>query len=169
MLGWGEVTEFAVEATMVEPFDVEQCFELEGFGGAPWSFPPNEVGLVKPDRGLGHSVVKLSPNVPLDGRAPISSRRSVYLILVYWVARFKGFTTIRPQNKITQSMSRSGCCLDNAAAESFFASPKTEIVYRIVLPTKASARREIVAWLNRYNRIRRHSHCALQAHMTYGN
>ena len=93
----------------------------------------------------------------------------MYLLLVYRVARFKGFTTIRPQNKITLSVPRSGCFLDNAAAESFFASPKTEIVYRIVLPTKASARREIGAWLNRYNRVRRHSHCALQAPLTYGN
>ena len=44
---------------------------------------------------------------------------------------------------------------------------KTELVYRIVLPTMAVARREIVAWLDRYNRVRRHSHCALQAPMTY--
>ena len=26
---------------------------------------------------------------------------------------------------------------------------------------------EIVAWLDRYNRVRRHSHCALRAPMTY--
>ena len=77
------------------------------------------------------------------------------------------FTKLCAQNNITQSMSRSGCCLDNAAAESFFASFKTELVYRSVLATKAIARREIVAWLDRYNRVRRHSHCALQAPMTY--
>ena len=77
------------------------------------------------------------------------------------------FTKLCAQNNIVQSMSRSGCCLDNAAAESFFASFKTELVYRSVLATKTIARREIVAWLDRYNRVRRHSHCALQAPMTY--
>jgi putative transposase len=77
------------------------------------------------------------------------------------------FTTLCAQNHIVQSMSRSGCCLDNAAAESFFASFKTELIYRIVLPTTAAARHEIIAWLDRYNRTRRHSHCGLKAPLTY--
>jgi transposase InsO family protein len=35
-------------------------------------------------------------------------------------------------------MSRSGSCFDNAAAESFFATLKTELVYRVVLATKTA-------------------------------
>lgn len=77
------------------------------------------------------------------------------------------FTKLCVQNKIIQSMSRSGCCLDNAAAEAFFASFKTELIYRTVLPTMAGTRREIVAWLDRYNRTRRHSHCGLKAPLVY--
>lgn len=77
------------------------------------------------------------------------------------------FTKLCVRNNITQSMSRSGCCLDNAAAEAFFASFKTELIYRRVLPTMTGARREIVAWLDRYNRTRRHSHCNLKAPLVY--
>jgi len=68
---------------------------------------------------------------------------------------------------VTQSMSRAGSCLDNAVAESFFATLKTEVVYRTVLATRDLARRRIVAWTDRYNRTRRHSHCGLQAPITY--
>jgi len=64
-------------------------------------------------------------------------------------------------------MSRAGSCLDNAVAESFFATLKTEVVYRTVLASRSSARRRIVPWLDRYNRTRRHSYCGLQAPITY--
>jgi putative transposase len=77
------------------------------------------------------------------------------------------FTNLCAQNNIRQSMSRSGSCLDNAAAEAFFASFKTELIYRTVLPTMTGARSEIVAWLDRYNRTRRHSHCGLKAPLVY--
>ena len=77
------------------------------------------------------------------------------------------FTKLCAQNKITQSMSRSGCCLDNAAAEAFFASFKTELIHRTVLPTMTGTRHEIVAWLDRYNRTRPHSHCGLKAPLIY--
>lgn len=44
---------------------------------------------------------------------------------------------------------------------------KTEVVYRTVFATKAVARRRIVTWIDRYNRVRRHSHCGLQAPIDY--
>ena len=69
--------------------------------------------------------------------------------------------------KITQSMSRSGSCLDNAVAESFFATFKTELVHRTTLTTKRQSRRIFNAWFDRYNRIRRHSHCRYQPPLTY--
>lgn len=77
------------------------------------------------------------------------------------------FVELCRKHRITQSMSRSGSCLDNAAAESFFATLKTELVYRVVLATKASARRRLIRWLDRYNRTRRHSHCGWRAPIAY--
>ncbi len=62
------------------------------------------------------------------------------------------------QNGITRSMGRTGVCWDNAMAESFFATLKTEFYYRRVWPTKAGASRAVGAWIeDRYNRRRRHS------------
>jgi transposase InsO family protein len=56
------------------------------------------------------------------------------------------FVALCAKHQITQSMSRSGSCLDNAAAESFFATLKTELVYRVVLATKARARQQLIRW-----------------------
>ncbi len=59
---------------------------------------------------------------------------------------------------ITASMSRSGNCLDNAVAESFFATLKAELVDTRTWPTRAAARTAIFEWLEVwYNRQRRHS------------
>ena len=77
------------------------------------------------------------------------------------------FVKLCERHGIVQSMSRSGSCLDNAAAESFFATLKTELIYRVVLPTKASARQRVIRWLDRYNRNRRHSHCGWRAPIEY--
>jgi transposase InsO family protein len=61
-------------------------------------------------------------------------------------------------NGITRSMGRTGVCWDNAMAESFFATLKTEFYYRRVWPTKAGASKAVGAWIeDRYNRRRRHS------------
>ena len=55
-------------------------------------------------------------------------------------------------------MGRTGVCWDNAMAESFFAALKNELVYRVVLPTKAKARRLIAEYIEVfYNRQRIHS------------
>jgi transposase InsO family protein len=56
------------------------------------------------------------------------------------------------------SMSRKGDCWDNAVAESFFATLKTELVHDTDWKTRAEARREIFEYLEVfYNRRRRHS------------
>ena len=62
---------------------------------------------------------------------------------------------------LTQSTSRTGSCLDNAVAESFFASLKVELVNRRRYATRAQARAEIFAWIVRYNRRRLHSTCGM--------
>ena len=54
-------------------------------------------------------------------------------------------------------MSRTGSCLDNAVAESWFASLKVELVDRHRWRTRAEARTAIFAWINWYNRFRLHS------------
>lgn len=58
---------------------------------------------------------------------------------------------------VTQSAGRTGSCLDNAVAESFFATLKVELVHRLHFATRADARRAIFAWIHRYNHRRRHS------------
>ncbi|MGI8427915.1 MAG: integrase core domain-containing protein [Solirubrobacteraceae bacterium] len=35
------------------------------------------------------------------------------------------------------------------------------------LPTREHARRRLVRWLERYNRVRRHSHCGYKTPMVY--
>jgi putative transposase len=62
------------------------------------------------------------------------------------------------EHGITCSMSRSGNCYDNAAAESFFGTLKTELVHRTRYRTKAEARASVFEWIECwYNRKRRHS------------
>ncbi|HEV3172960.1 MAG TPA: IS630 family transposase [Actinocrinis sp.] len=57
---------------------------------------------------------------------------------------------------IRQSTSRSGSCLDGAAAESFFATVKAEIGVS-AWPDRATARRDIENWITHYNQRRLHS------------
>ena len=67
-------------------------------------------------------------------------------------------TAYAAQNGITRSMGYTGICWDNAMAESFFATLKTEFYYRRVWPTQAGAKLAVGAWIeDRYNRRRRHS------------
>ena len=55
-------------------------------------------------------------------------------------------------------MGYTGICWDNAMAESFFATLKTEFYYRRVWPTKKRARLEVGNWIeDRYTRRRRHA------------
>ena len=57
-----------------------------------------------------------------------------------------------------QSMSRKGNCYDNAVAESFFHTLKTEHVYDYRYETRAEARQSIFDYIEMfYNRQRRHS------------
>ena len=60
--------------------------------------------------------------------------------------------------KITRSMSRKGNCWDNAVAESFFKSLKTELIYGNKLISKEQMKLEIFEYIEVwYNRKRRHS------------
>ena len=60
--------------------------------------------------------------------------------------------------KITQSMGRVGCALDNAAAESFFSTLEHELITRRRYRTRDQARADIAAWIDTwYNQRRLHS------------
>ncbi|RDV11844.1 hypothetical protein DXT99_23975 [Pontibacter diazotrophicus] len=59
---------------------------------------------------------------------------------------------------VVQSMSRKGNCWDNAVAESFFKTMKTEMVYHHKFTTMAEAKLAVFEYIEGwYNRKRKHS------------
>jgi Transposase and inactivated derivatives len=71
-------------------------------------------------------------------------------------------------NGIVASMSRKGCCYDNAAMEAFFSTLKRECVYRQRFTTRAQGRREIFSYIEGfYNRRRLHSRLAYRAPVVF--
>lgn len=69
------------------------------------------------------------------------------------------FTNILDQYQMVErSMSRKGNCWDNAVAESFFKTIKTELIYRNKYKNREQATADIFEWTETwYNRNRRHS------------
>lgn len=68
------------------------------------------------------------------------------------------FRELLDGNGFVQSMSGQGNCYDNAVAESFFKTLKTELVYHERYLTRAQARNSIFEYIEIfYNRIRKHS------------
>jgi putative transposase len=68
------------------------------------------------------------------------------------------FAQLCEQHHVVQSMGATGICWDNAAAESFFATLKRELVHRHAWATRAQAKRAIVRWVEGwYNPRRLHS------------
>jgi putative transposase len=67
------------------------------------------------------------------------------------------FRQVCERHGIAQSVGRVGSSQDNAAAESFWASLKRELVTRCRFATRAEARRAIIAWIRHYNAVRLHS------------
>ncbi len=70
----------------------------------------------------------------------------------------KAFRDLLHKHEMVQSMSGKGNCYDNAVAESFFKTLKTELVYHERYWTRAQARSSIFKYIEVfYNRIRKHS------------
>ena len=71
----------------------------------------------------------------------------------------KDFVYILSKNsQISQSMSRKGNCHDNAVAESFFKTIKTELIYRNNYGSIKKAKTSVISYIkNFYNTCRRHS------------
>lgn len=73
-------------------------------------------------------------------------------------ANNKFANVLNSYKKITRSMSRKGNCWDNAVAESFFKSLKTELIYGNKLISKDQMKLEIFEYIEIwYNKKRRHS------------
>ena len=70
------------------------------------------------------------------------------------------FREVLKNHGLRQSMGRTGCCYDNARAESFFATLKKEKIYKLPLSrlTRAEVRTIIVGWIEGYyNKKRRNT------------
>ena len=67
------------------------------------------------------------------------------------------FATACTRAGITQSMGRTGSALDNAVAESFNSTLEFELLRGHRFTTREQARRRVAAWIDEYNRERRHS------------
>jgi transposase InsO family protein len=64
---------------------------------------------------------------------------------------------------VTQSMGRVGSCFDNAASESFHSTLEFELLRKRRFATKAEARVAVAGYIDRYNRLRRHSTCEMKS------
>ena len=64
-------------------------------------------------------------------------------------------------NRLRPSMSRRGNCWDNAVAESFFSSLKSQLIKKKIYQTRSVAESEIFEYIQEfYNLVRRHKHLA---------
>lgn len=90
-------------------------------------------------------------NRPLQGELIFHSDRGIQYASHEFRRCLKGLPVL-------QSMSRKGSCWDNAVAESFFKTLKTETVYHRKFETRAQAKLELFDYIEVwYNRKRRHS------------
>jgi len=78
------------------------------------------------------------------------------------------FQKILKQHQIESSMSRKGDCWDNAVAESFFGTLKTELVHGAGYTTRVHAKRDIVDYIEMfYNSRRLHSYLGYMSPMDW--
>jgi putative transposase len=68
---------------------------------------------------------------------------------------------------VTQSMGRVGSCFDNAASESFHSTLEFELLRKHHFATRAEARVAVAGYIDRYNRVRRHSSCEMHSPLDY--
>lgn len=83
-----------------------------------------------------------------------SSRRPILHSDQGWQYQFRAFTSKLREYGITQSMSRKGNCLDNAAIESFFAVLKSELLYLRKFKDMPHFKQELERYIEYYNHRR---------------
>jgi transposase InsO family protein len=87
---------------------------------------------------------------PGEGLIHHSDRGSQYAAAIY--------QTLLSSHQIQPSMSRAGCCYDNAMMESLMATLKRELIHRTTFATRKEAESAIFEYIEGfYNRTRRHS------------
>jgi putative transposase len=64
-------------------------------------------------------------------------------------------------------MGRPGSALDNAVIEAWHSTLTFELRSRETFATKAAARARVAAWIDHYNRHRRHSACGMLSPVDY--
>jgi putative transposase len=69
--------------------------------------------------------------------------------------------------EIRQSMGRPGSALDNAVIEAWHSTLTFELRSLETFATKAAARARVPAWIDEYNRQRRHSACGMRSPIDY--
>lgn len=118
------------------------------------------------DRGLDHSLPlralerALAVRQPGAGLIHHSDRGVQYASAAYQA-------TLRAHG-ITSSMSRVGNCWDNAVAESFFATLKTELVAAVHWATRDAAQRDLATFIESwYNYHRRHGSLGYRSPVHY--
>ncbi len=106
---------------------------------------------------------RIDANLTLCALRQAIDRREVRPELMHHSDRGGQYAAAEYQKLLTAtrmigSMSRKGDCWDNAPMESFFATLKTELVYRMKFKTREEAKRKIFEYIEVfYNRQRRHS------------
>lgn len=106
---------------------------------------------------------RLNAELTLSALRQAIARREVRPELMHHSDRGGQYAATEYQKLLTAtrmigSMSRKGDCWDNAPMESFFATLKTELVYRMTFKTREEAKRKIYEFIEVfYNRQRRHS------------
>ena len=65
------------EEAIVEPVHPIEGGELDGFQRAPWSEPPDRLGLEQAELVYASALSQLSQTLPTDGSMPAKARRSV--------------------------------------------------------------------------------------------
>jgi putative transposase len=68
---------------------------------------------------------------------------------------------------IKQSMGRVGSALDNAVIESWHSTLEFELRGLERFATKAQARARVAAWIDEYNRDRKHSSIGMRSQIDY--
>jgi putative transposase len=79
----------------------------------------------------------------------------------------KTFRAACERMRIKQSMGRVGSALDNAVIESWHSTLEWELRSQQRFATKAAARAQVAAWIDEYNRDRKHSSVGMRSPIDY--